>query len=269
MKKIELEEQKKLLIEILKYFDNICRKNNLKYTLVGGSLIGAIRHKGIIPWDDDIDVGLLYENYKKLLDLLKREKNEIYEVQYFGCNSTYFYPFIKIVDKRTTLIELDKKPIKDYGVYLDIFCFNNFPNNSIIRRIHYMKIMFCKKLINLYSYNQNYINNQKKFVKKIGNIICSKIGFEFLNRKFQKISIKYNNNNNCKFCSLNWPYYGYDKEIFLLKDFAEFIDYDFEDMKAMIISSYDEILKTTFNDYMKLPPVEKRNTTHNIDIYWK
>ena len=269
MKEIERKEQRKILIDILKYFDNICRKNNLNYSLTGGSLIGAIRHKGIIPWDDDIDVVLLSSDYDKLLNILKNEKNDIYEVQYFGCNETYFYPFIKIIDKRTKLIEKDKRDIENYGIYLDVFSFNKVPNNELARKMHYKKILFYKKLINLYSYNQDYIKNEKNFIKRCGSFLCSKIGFRFLNNRYIYNLTKYNKKENYEFYMSNWPFYGFDKEIFNKECFNKFVDCDFEDMKAMISASYDNILKTLYNDYMKLPPVEKRTTTHNIDVYWK
>ena len=78
MKKMSIEEQRQVMVEILKYFDTLCRKNNIKYSLIGGTLIGAIRNKGIIPWDDDIDIILDKENYKKIIDILKHDNNSKY-----------------------------------------------------------------------------------------------------------------------------------------------------------------------------------------------
>ena len=80
MNRIDRENQKKIMVQILEYFDNICRENDIDYSLIGGSLIGAIRHKGIIPWDDDIDVILTYDNYKRFIEILKKNNDKNYKI---------------------------------------------------------------------------------------------------------------------------------------------------------------------------------------------
>lgn len=130
MKEINIDNSKKVMIDILTYIDNICRKNNIKYTLVGGSLIGAIRHKGIIPWDDDIDIGLLPGEYEKLIKCLKASNNEKYKLLDIDTEPTYYYPYAKLIDNRTICKELYLKGIDNYGIFVDIFKYNNIPNDT-------------------------------------------------------------------------------------------------------------------------------------------
>ena len=105
MKKIEIDEQKKIMVEILEYFDKVCRENNINYSLIGGSLIGAIRHKGIIPWDDDIDVILTRENYLKIISLLEKENDNRFKILTQNTCNDYSFPFPKLIDKRTYVVE--------------------------------------------------------------------------------------------------------------------------------------------------------------------
>ena len=101
MKLMNDKEFKKELVNILVEFDKICSDNNIDYSLIGGSLIGAIRHKGIIPWDDDIDVIMTKENYDKLLSIVDNYKdNDICFINN-NINSEYYYPFLKMINKKT------------------------------------------------------------------------------------------------------------------------------------------------------------------------
>ena len=127
MKEITQTEQKEILLDMLKYVDEICKKNNIKYFLYGGTLIGAIRHKGFIPWDDDLDICVPYKDYRKLITLLKQDNK--YNVHNPYDNEDYYYFFTKLTDKRTILIEDNYNRIKDMGVFLDIFPFYHLPDS--------------------------------------------------------------------------------------------------------------------------------------------
>lgn len=268
MNEIILDEQKKILVELLTFLDKVCRENKIKYTLVGGSMIGAIRHKGFIPWDDDIDVGLRFDEYDKLFHILKNMKNEKYELLYFGCNKSYFYPFMKIIDKRTCIEEIECKKIDNYGVYLDIFKYNNMPKSRFMKKYYYKKVIFYKKLITGYGLNEECKRKQKNILKKIRNNVSKKLGIEFIVKKYIDISEK-NNTNKSENLMLSWPAYGFSHEVLNSFDIIDYIDCDFEGNKSMIIRNYDSVLKTIFGDYMQLPPVEKRISNHSMKVYWK
>ena len=100
---IKTEEIHPLLLNMLSYIDKVCRENDIKYSLIGGTLLGAIRHNGFIPWDDDIDIILDYNNYKKLINILKNKKDDKYEVLIPGESHGYPLQFAKLIDKRNIL----------------------------------------------------------------------------------------------------------------------------------------------------------------------
>ena len=268
VKKIELKEQKKILIEILEYFDKICRENNVKYSLIGGSLIGAIRHKGIIPWDDDIDVILSRNEYLKIIDILEKKVDSRFKLLTRNTCKDYFYPFPKLIDKRTFISEpqfLDH--ISEYGIFLDIFSYNNVSNDEKervkdIKKIKLLNSMMLRKKINLKNDGLKQI-----FLRVNKNILSKIIGYSSICKKLDSIFEKYNEAHT-NYVISNWPLYKIEKEIQNSNNIEEFIDVEFENISVMIYKNYDEILKTTFGDYMIMPPEDKRKT-HGLVAYWR
>lgn len=267
MKKISTEESKKIMINILNYLDDVCRRNNIKYTLVGGSLIGAIRHKGIIPWDDDIDVGLLPEEYNKLMKCLKNGNNGKYKLLDIDTEKTYYYPFAKLVDTDTICNEIYLKKINNYGVFIDIFKYNNIPSDlNDIKRYYNITMKIRKQL-----YKAIQIDS-KNFFKKIfhkffGNLITIKTTRK-ITKKYIKYTEKYNN-RKCKNVMINWTPYGAERETHLKTSFDSYIDAKFENIKVMIIKDYNRVLTNIFGDYMTPPPKEKQKSEHNLEAFWK
>lgn len=262
-KKINLEEQKKILVELLAYITKICDENNIKYSLIGGSLIGAIRHKGIIPWDDDIDIILMPKEYDKLISTLTKINDKRYVLFNPENNKEYFYPFAKLVDTNTILYEKGVKQIKDYGIYLDIFKYHYVSNNTMLRKIHYKRLFLVQTLFARTMLN----TKEEKRIKTKVIIFISKI---FGTNYFKKRHIKLcNNNKKTNYVLSNWPAYGFEKEIQSTNSYLKYKKVPFENIKAMITDKYDEVLKTTFGNYMEPPPKEKQVLKHNNEAYWK
>lgn len=263
MKEISLKEQKKILVEILNYIDNIARKNHIKYSLIGGSLIGAVRHSGIIPWDDDIDIGLLPSEYDRLIQVIKKDNNGRYKLLDVESEPSYYYPFAKVIDTRTTGYEIDCKEINNYGVYVDIFKYNYISDNETEIKDYYDK---RAKMQN--SLFKSFINDSNNIPKKIYHKIMSKRNSVNIAKKYIEFSEQYNDKemNNVM---INWTPYGYKKETHSKKSFEEYIDVKFENIDVMILKDYDKVLKTTFGDYMTPPPKEKQITHHSMKMYWK
>lgn len=255
-------EHKQKLVEMLDYINKICVKNNIKYTLIGGSLIGAIRHKGIIPWDDDIDIGLLHEDYEKLIDILKKENSS--EFKLFDKEITdYYYPYAKLVSQKTILEEENLKKIKDYGAFVDIFEYNYTSNNINKRVRHYRKIKLKQKLIGGYFS----IKKDNNILRLIRRKFCDFLGIKKILNIYNKEVHKYNDSKT-KYLISNWPQYGMNKEIMKREYFDDFMMIKFENVDAMITSKYDEMLKVAFGDYMTPPPLEKR-VAHKVKVYWR
>ena len=266
MKKIPISQQRKIMIGILSFFDDLCRKNQINYSLIGGTLIGAIRHKGFIPWDDDIDVILTPDNYKRLCKVLIDLKNEKYMVLYPN-KKTYYMPFIKLVDSRTSVVEpqlVDK--IENYGVYLDIFRYVPTSNNAKNRLRHYKQMDLTRRMLSRKKIKKG-DSLKRKISCSIRNIIVGLIGYRKILKVRSKIENKFSEQNAHYYFS-NWCLYGHEKEIQSADDLREYIDTSFEGRKVMIFKNYDHILSTTFGNYMQLPPKEDR-ICHGLIAYWK
>ena len=265
MKKLSKKEMQTRMLKMVCYVDEICRLNNLKYSLIGGTLIGAVREGGFLKWDDDIDIILNHNDYEKLLNILKNDNNKDYNVLYPGVDDSYYFPFIKLIDNNTTLHEEKALEINNYGLFIDIFEYNNFPNNKIIQYLYIFRLWLLERVF----YWPQFLT-EKSNIKfyKIRKLIASRFKLKKVLNKYMKIHRKYNKNDNCKYIYSNWPVYNYKKEIQKKSNFIEFQDVVFEGKKLMVTKDYDQVLKTTFGDYM-IPPKIEDQKDHNLKVYLK
>ena len=145
-KTINVEELKQVQLDILKFVDEYCKKNNLKYYLAYGTLLGAVRHKGYIPWDDDIDLLMFREDYEKFVTSFKDERYKVFATE---VNAKYPYPFAKVGDT-TTYFEEEIKDVMDTGVNIDIFPLDYLPEDkvkSVTKKRNFLqKIWTAKRL---------------------------------------------------------------------------------------------------------------------------
>lgn len=265
MKEITAEELKEIQMSLLDYFDEFCNKNRLKYTLACGTLLGAVRHKGYIPWDDDIDVYMERDDYDKLLSLYNNNENSHIKLMSIENNPSYSFLFAKLVDDRTSLIE--DYNIMPIGVNIDIFPLDSIEHqtvseNKINKRLSMLKAMWLVKV--------HHVSKRMSIVKNGALIIAKLFTFPFSMRYLaQKINelAKSNNSSNHKYMfelSMNSTY----KKGFKRESFGKTIDIEFEGKYYKAMSGYDEYLTASFGDYMQLPPVEDRVTHHFFKAYW-
>ena len=263
MKKLTLEEIKKIEVDILKDIDRVCRKNEIKYSLAFGTLIGAIRHKGFIPWDDDIDIIMTRENYEKFINIYEHEKNVSYSLLTHETNMSYYNQFIKVVDKKTRVIEKNLRKIEEMGVWVDIFPVDNI--NSRFLNFRLKKINFFQEGLHKSKGDITYSkgNLLKKILKKY--IFISHMEFWYYKTLKQVKKENENERNDLSGVLLtDYPVkYLFEKSLF-----QEYIEVDFENCKFMAIKEYDKKLRKIYGDYMRIPPVEKR-TSHSMEAYWK
>ena len=271
MKKIELPEIKKLEVEMLKIIDKLCRNNNIQYFAIGGTLLGAIRHNGFIPWDDDIDIALTFENYQKLLKLLEKECiNGKFKILNDSNNKNYYYPFSKMVNCDTIVYE-GMVGDENMGIFVDIFCLNPLPDDEQIAHKTYKKMRFIKdygiKIINSNNDKTTKVYKRpfRKFVRFVEKYI---IGSKNILKIYKNCYYKY---LNCKpkYGIMNWFSYDEKNELYNWYDFQDIIDHQFEDMMIMIPKKYDSVLKKCFGDYMKLPPESERMPQHTACAYYR
>lgn len=265
---INLSEQKKLALELLIEFDDFCKKNGIQYFLSGGTLLGAIRHKGFIPWDDDIDVCMLREDYEKFIEKYQPSK-EKYKLLSLETSSEYYYPFAKLVNDATILIENGNTEMP-LGVYIDIFQLDNCPGEThaeackILDSLKFYRWIRNFKIIK-FSKGREWYKNLILFVGKVLSILVSR-------RKIAEVidkKAKGYQGENCKFVGgLTNNTYGYG-EVYERYHLRNTVDVEFEGRIFPAPVDYDFILSSMYGDYMKLPPVEKRVSHHTFKCWYK
>ena len=269
MKQIALKEIQNIELGILKYIDDICKTNKIKYTVIGGTALGTVRHDGFIPWDDDIDIGLTGDDYYKLIEILKKDNNNQFLLLDSSVESTYPFPFAKLIDRRTSLVENNQIPIKNYGIYVDIFLYYGLPNNKIHRLIYFYNL---KKYQLYFSYlSKTEIPNKtgiKGFFKTLIYRRAKMIGKDKLFKKFEKLCNKYSIEKS-NYCTSNWPCSAKKYQILYSDVFENVIRHKFENIDVNLMEKYDKYLKNGYGDYMKLPPIEKRVVPHPSDVHWE
>ncbi len=251
-----------LYLEMLLEFDRICRKYDIKYSLDSGTLIGAVRHGGFIPWDDDVDVSMLRSEYEKFFKVCKKELNtEKFFLQDFRTDKEYRWGFPKLRYNDTIfLYEGQENATWHTGLFLDIFVYDGVPDNYFLRRVH-LFICYCIRK-GLYSvYGQN---NATNALLRLWYKLLYKVPRGFWMRCFDKMVNLSNIHKHELARHLTFAYpveraggmkrkYGMPRECF-----DEFIDYDFEGHSFKIFKNYDLYLRSMYDDYMTLPSEEER-----------
>ncbi len=265
-RELTLKEIQECELKILEHVDRFCRENNIKYSLTGGTLLGAIRHKGFIPWDDDIDIVMLRDDYERFLKLYKDSEFVLFTP--FKQND-YYYSYSKVIYRKTEMKENDLLPINGYGVYLDVFPLDRINNIPFIANVKIVLLKIIRKLHALSNYKD--IPNDKSSIEKIiGNLIfpiCKIIGFKnFI--KLENWIINLFVSKESAYVANLYSYYGIKEKTPKLY-FEEFVECEFENKRFFVLKEYDTFLKKIFNNYWELPPVEKRVTHHKYKVYYK
>ena len=257
LKKLQLTE-----LDILKEIDRICKKYDIKYFLMYGTLLGAVRHKGFIPWDDDIDIGMLQEDYSKFIKVAPKELKDKFHLDAIETNSKYYLPFIKVRNKLTKFEESSTVNYNgEKGIWVDIFPFYYTSYNNANRIIKFKAKVLCF----LYGclVEKSFKNGKGSFLLKF---IVKFASNKFLLTLIKLISFKKRKTDNIIF----YGFEGVDASIVYSKeDFIPFDYLDFEDNKFPIPKNYDNVLSKLYGDYMKLPPVDKRITHSPLKIVFE
>ena len=261
LSKEELDNLQKVSIEMATYFVDFCNKHNLTCYLCGGGCIGTIRHKGMIPWDDDLDFFMPRDSYEKLYELWDKE-NPRYILEKPDANHIDHNLFITIRDANTTLIKPYQKDLDiTHGVALDIIPIDGYPDNKTQRKLQ----CFYALLYSLYC-AQLVPENHGKKVAMAGKLALALVPSKKMRYKIWKFAEKQMTKYSIKDCTgitelCSGPHYmrnWYPKEAFETAVFK-----DFEDRTMPIPVGYDAYLKIAFGDYMELPPVDKRVGHHD------
>lgn len=263
----ELEKLKKTELAIFKFIDDICRKENITYMAAGGTLIGCIRHKGFIPWDDDIDLMLPRPDFEKFLEVMETTYgNERYKCLSDRTVKDYFYPFAKVVDTKTYLVEQGYPLIQELGVYVDLFPLDGLPGTQLMRNLYVTVFHFyITELFNsLAECPLDSTSPLFAFLKRITYRHARKKGWQYWLRKIEN-KRKHHAYQECKMAGCVVSGYG-KRELLDKKVFSSQIDWHFESLIVRIPKEYDIYLRSLYGDYMQLPPIEKRTNKHEFTV---
>lgn len=264
MRLVTLSERKKITVEILENIAIFCEENNISYYLAYGSLLGAVRHNGFIPWDDDIDIWMFRDDYNRFTKLFNKNLNPNYVLVNMNNADNYNLAFSKVYDKRTDLTDGGYKT-PALGINVDIFPLDFLSSDLQQAKRMVKQVKKWKILLKLQSAN---VRKDRNIIINIGIIIsrmiCRKSVLYLIEKKIQK----YNIIIDSKYCgNLTTLPYG-DREILKKEWFDNTIRVCFENKTFKAPIGYHEVLKNIYGDYMVLPPKEKQVQHANI-AYWR
>ena len=262
----DIREIQQMELGIMEYIHEVCQKIGVKYFLAYGSLIGAVRHKGFIPWDDDMDICMLREDYEKLQDYLISNPDDRYEVMSYKNNLNYVYPFMKVQDNQTYLLEEDVRIDSNMGIYVDIFPVDGYEDDSVFK--DKMTRLIKKRQLSCYTFKG--ITNTKSLLNSLIRYI-SVIIFYFTNtNKYIRGIDKLAQSRKVDDYELvdYLIYKDMNKPVWKREWLKQTITGVFEGKEFMIPKNYHEILTSDYGDYTQLPPVELRFSHHDFQL-WK
>ncbi|EMG32725.1 LicD family protein [Streptococcus oralis] len=263
MRKLNIEEAKKLELDILDFIDSFCKEHGINYCINYGTLIGAIRHKGFIPWDDDIDLSMTRENYEKFIQLFS-EKQSRYKLLSLETDDQYFNNFIKIVDPTTKIIDTRNTKTYDSGVFIDIFPMDTFNDTKVVDICYKLESF---KLLS-FSKHKNIVYGDSKLkdlIRTLFWLLLRPVSPRFFANQIEKQIQRYRVKNGKYIAFI--PSKAKEKEIFPRDMFDELIKTPFEHLVLPAPKHFDTVLKQFYDDYMTVPPKEKQIYIHEFEAY--
>jgi len=246
----------KYILEIMKEFDRVCRKNDINYYMVAGTLLGSVRHKGFIPWDDDSDTVILRKDFKKLQEVCKTQLNPKFQLDVCCEGKDDFLPIMKIRFKKIFWTAPERKGLYlEHKFVVDIAAVDSFPESKKDQKKQARQLGFYNNLI----YGKKHVPTYTKLKTNLRSLLAFfyPASVAHLKRRYQNIAQRFNDQNT-PYVFITGSAYPYRKEIIARKYLEEPKEYVFEDTKLLSLSNPEEYLVTLYKDYMKLPPVEDR-----------
>lgn len=267
---LQLEE-----LSILKEFVRVCEEHNLRYYLLGGTLLGAVRHEGFIPWDDDVDVCMPREDMNKLLNMPKDVFREGFKIENYTNVSDYRYSWPRLTRDKVKIINRSANIPREENAWIDIIPLDGFPDKAFPRLIHKTKLSFWWNLNQILQYDELVDQKRKRGrlgsfavkaagkAKYLGKIIDYRSCLKHLNRQLMKYPYESDTNEVINYLAA----YGF-KEIFPRASIGKGGKLKFEDCMLTVPEDYRTVCEIIYGDtYMQLPPLSERNK-HNSEIIY-
>ena len=265
MKELSLKEIKAVEFELLTVFDSFCKKHNIRYFLSNGTLLGAVKYKGFIPWDDDVDVLVTRADYMRMLELF--QDDERYQLFAHEKNANYKYPFAKLCDMTTRKLEQNIDNGVALGIDMDIFPLDAW--NADLQKAE-KEVKYIKMNMLLLGWSKlkraDSLNPLKRVIKGVLMCFCKMCGSGLFIRNIIRASKRCTEGCvpyvGCK----SWCIYG-TREIIPASVFENVFDVEFEGAVFSAPVGYDTYLRSLYGDYPEDPPIEKQKTHHSFKAY--
>lgn len=264
MKELTKDELKDVQLQIMDYVDHFCRSNNIQYTLSCGTLLGAVRHGGFIPWDDDIDIHLLRSEYNKLTQLWNESKfSHPYELVNIESGNNMGYPFGKIHNPKTITYV---NGIERTGVFIDVFPIDYVEDYSDFNKRHGRIMNLYKKRDNCFAWMSAKKSDIPFFQKMLVFLHKPRLGYNEIAEEISKIA----QSVSCKTDYVYEMVQGiFPKDLIPSEVYEHYSDIKFEDRIYRSVDDTETYLTKTYGDWRTPPPPEKQVSHHGFSAYWK
>lgn len=260
LRKLQLEE-----LELIKVFVQICEKEQLRYYMLGGTMLGAIRHKGYIPWDDDADFGMPRPDYEHFLAVANKYLPDGFALSTIDSVPDHIYYIARLVNTKVKIKISGVAQKREDSVWIDIFPLDGFPTNGLLRLIHKAELLLLRKMYRLSVFDREVLLKIKHrtWYNHLGVAFCRHIPIQRLFsqrwcwKALDAALKKYPYEQSKELLNLTGAYQF--KELFDKQVFGEGAFYDFEEMRLKGPVEYDFYLKQLYGDYMQPPSVDERN----------
>lgn len=266
LRKLQLIE-----LDILKEVVKICDKKNLKYYIIGGTLLGAVRHKGFIPWDDDIDIGMPRPDYERFIKIAPKLLPQFLKLKIFTIQKNVLHYPAKVENKNTIILDHSAKIEKKAHAWIDIFPLDGMPNNIFIRKVHCVKLLFLRLLLKYSQFDKVVALNLKDrpFHEKLLIELGIKLNLKNFGNQYKIMELLDKNLKKYRYLKstyiVNFMGAYKLKEMFPKSFFYATKRYKFEDIYLNGSKEYDLVLKQMYGNYMAIPPKSQRDK-HSIEI---
>ena len=263
MEDSKIRKLQKVELEILKEADRVCKLLNIDYYLIGGTLLGAVRHGGFIPWDNDIDIAMKRDDYEAFRKYWEKENSGKYFYQDYKTEQhhTQEHALLRLKGTHMQFVyhQTDKYSIQCDGIFLDIFPLDYAPTTSRKQKAQQRKIKALSNLVQAKISRNYYGTGKLKYaVKKILAVFLKPVPFKYLHKKIEKVMIKYNHTDSPYLVSMA-SHYSYKKQLMLSEVYGKPKKIKFEGLDFSAPEQTDVYLKQIYGDYMKLPSEESRH----------
>lgn len=261
------QEFRSVQVRMLDEVDIFCRENNLRYYLTAGSLLGAVRHKGFIPWDDDIDIMMPRKDYERFIRTYKADKSSVISILN---EPKYYLAYAKVIDNGSVLVEECDADLK-IGIYVDVFPLDNVADSYFVAAVKYKMMAVLRYMVVI----KNLQVCESRSTLKNAFLRTLKFFTSFITRyRLLQLIVFLSKGKSAELGSTKYVSVissgiaGAKRETYPSEWFAESVDVPFEGLTVKAPKEYHKNLTTRYGNYMQLPPVEQRVTHHGFEV-WK